>query len=85
MSSKLFSSVDVGPVRLHNRIAVSPMCQYSATNGEANDWHLMNLMQLGISNAGLIMLERRPSSRVRASRTAVSGSMTTQRKRHSHA
>ncbi|MEX3691360.1 NADH:flavin oxidoreductase/NADH oxidase [Paraburkholderia sp. BR14263] len=57
MSSTLFSPVDVGPVRLSNRVAVSPMCQYSATNGEANDWHLMNLMQFGISDAGLIMLE----------------------------
>ncbi|MBP0593006.1 NADH:flavin oxidoreductase/NADH oxidase [Paraburkholderia sp. LEh10] len=57
MSSILFTPLDVGPVRMPNRIAVSPMCQYSAVDGRANDWHLMNLMQLGISGAGLIMLE----------------------------
>jgi 2,4-dienoyl-CoA reductase-like NADH-dependent reductase (Old Yellow Enzyme family) len=57
MSSILFSPLDIGPVRLNNRIAVSPMCQYSATDGRANDWHLMNAMQLAISGAGLIVLE----------------------------
>lgn len=57
MSSLLFSSVKVGPVELQNRIVVSPMCQYSADDGCANDWHLMHLMQLGISGAGLIVLE----------------------------
>jgi 2,4-dienoyl-CoA reductase-like NADH-dependent reductase (Old Yellow Enzyme family) len=57
MPSKLFSPIDIGPVRLVNRIAVAPMCQYSAIEGLANDWHLMHLMQFGISNAGLIMLE----------------------------
>lgn len=57
MTSLLFSPLDLGPVRVPNRIAVSPMCQYSANEGCANDWHLMNLMQLAISGAGLIMLE----------------------------
>jgi len=47
----------VGEIELPNRIAVSPMCQYSANDGCASDWHLMHLMQLGISGAGLIMLE----------------------------
>ncbi|CAM2159711.1 NADH:flavin oxidoreductase/NADH oxidase [Paraburkholderia tropica] len=57
MSSQLFSPVDIGPVRLRNRIAIAPMCQYSAAHGQANNWHLMNLMQFGISDAGLVMLE----------------------------
>ncbi|ANB76153.1 NADH:flavin oxidoreductase/NADH oxidase [Paraburkholderia phytofirmans] len=57
MSAMLFTPLDVGAVRLQNRIVVSPMCQYSAVDGRANNWHLMNLMQLGISGAGLIMLE----------------------------
>jgi 2,4-dienoyl-CoA reductase-like NADH-dependent reductase (Old Yellow Enzyme family) len=57
MSSTLFSPTMVGEIELPNRIAVSPMCQYSANDGCASDWHLMHLMQLGISGAGLIMLE----------------------------
>ncbi|MFD1557329.1 NADH:flavin oxidoreductase/NADH oxidase [Paraburkholderia silviterrae] len=57
MNSMLFSPVSIGPVRLANRIVVSPMCQYSADDGCANDWHLMHLMQLGISGAGLVVLE----------------------------
>jgi 2,4-dienoyl-CoA reductase-like NADH-dependent reductase (Old Yellow Enzyme family) len=57
MSSALFSPTTVGSTELPNRIVVSPMCQYSADDGCANDWHLMHLMQLGISGAGLIVLE----------------------------
>jgi 2,4-dienoyl-CoA reductase-like NADH-dependent reductase (Old Yellow Enzyme family) len=57
MTSTLFSPTTVGPVTLSNRIVVSPMCQYSADDGCANDWHLMHLMQLAISGAGLIVLE----------------------------
>ena len=57
MTSSLFSPLDIGPVRLPNRVVVSPMCQYSANDGCANDWYLMHLMQLAISNAGLIVVE----------------------------
>jgi 2,4-dienoyl-CoA reductase-like NADH-dependent reductase (Old Yellow Enzyme family) len=57
MTSTLFSLTTVGPITLPNRIVVSPMCQYSADDGCANDWHLMHLMQLAISGAGLIVLE----------------------------
>jgi 2,4-dienoyl-CoA reductase-like NADH-dependent reductase (Old Yellow Enzyme family) len=53
----LFSPLDLGPVRLENRIVVSPMCQYSANDGCASDWHLQHLMQMGMSGAGLIMVE----------------------------
>jgi 2,4-dienoyl-CoA reductase-like NADH-dependent reductase (Old Yellow Enzyme family) len=53
----LFSPLAVGPVTLANRIAVAPMCQYSAEDGTATDWHLQHLMQLAISRAGLVMLE----------------------------
>ena len=35
----LFSEFTLKDVRLKNRIAVSPMCQYSATDGVPNDWH----------------------------------------------
>jgi 2,4-dienoyl-CoA reductase-like NADH-dependent reductase (Old Yellow Enzyme family) len=57
VSSVLFSPAKIGAVELPNRIVVSPMCQYSADDGCANDWHLMHLMQFGISGAGLIVLE----------------------------
>lgn len=57
MTSHLFSPMQIGEVSLNNRIAVAPMCQYSANDGCASDWHVMNLMQLGVSGAGLIMLE----------------------------
>jgi len=53
----LFSPLEVGPLTLANRIAVSPMCQYSADDGSATDWHLQHLMQLAMSGAGLVMVE----------------------------
>lgn len=57
MAPKLFESLDLGPFSLPNRVAVSPMCQYSADDGSATDWHLQHLMQLAISGAGLVMVE----------------------------
>jgi 2,4-dienoyl-CoA reductase-like NADH-dependent reductase (Old Yellow Enzyme family) len=47
----------MGTLELSNRVVVSPMCQYSADDGVAGDWHLQHLMQLGYSSAGLVMLE----------------------------
>jgi 2,4-dienoyl-CoA reductase-like NADH-dependent reductase (Old Yellow Enzyme family) len=44
-------------VEFANRIAVAPMCQYSADDGCANDWHLIHLGMLTNSGAGLVMLE----------------------------
>jgi 2,4-dienoyl-CoA reductase-like NADH-dependent reductase (Old Yellow Enzyme family) len=63
MSSALFSPIDIGPIRLPNRVVISPMCQYSADDGCASDWHLMHLMQLAISGAGLIVLEATATER----------------------
>jgi 2,4-dienoyl-CoA reductase-like NADH-dependent reductase (Old Yellow Enzyme family) len=40
-----------------NRIAISPMCQYSAIDGFANDWHLVHLGSRAIGGAGLIIQE----------------------------
>lgn len=51
----LFSLFNLGPVRLSNRIVVSPMCQYSADDGCASDWHRQHLPML--SGAGLVMTE----------------------------
>jgi 2,4-dienoyl-CoA reductase-like NADH-dependent reductase (Old Yellow Enzyme family) len=53
----LFDPLALGPVELVNRIAVAPMCQYSAQDGTATDWHLQHLMQLAISRAGLVVVE----------------------------
>lgn len=55
--SALFSPLRIGDLELPNRIVVSPMCQYSAHDGVANDWHLQHLMQLAFSGAGLVMIE----------------------------
>jgi 2,4-dienoyl-CoA reductase-like NADH-dependent reductase (Old Yellow Enzyme family) len=46
-----------GPLKLANRIVVAPMCQYSAHEGLANDWHLAHWTSLLNSGAGLITLE----------------------------
>jgi 2,4-dienoyl-CoA reductase-like NADH-dependent reductase (Old Yellow Enzyme family) len=55
--SRLFSSLDLGQVEFSNRVVVSPMCQYSADDGVAGDWHMQHLIQYGYSGAGLITLE----------------------------
>ncbi len=55
--SLLFTPLKLGPVELSNRIVVSPMCQYSANDGAAGDWHLQHLTQFGYSGAGLVMVE----------------------------
>lgn len=57
MASILFSPLALGPVTVPNRIAVSPMCQYSANDGVASDWHLQHLMTLAMSGAGLVVVE----------------------------
>ncbi len=53
----LFTPLAIGPVTAPNRIAVAPMCQYTADDGSMTDWHLQHLMSLGMSGAGLVMVE----------------------------
>ncbi len=55
--SLLFSPIALGNVSLHNRIVVSPMCQYSAEVGQATDWHQVHLGHLALSGAGLLFIE----------------------------
>lgn len=55
--SKLFSPIQLAQQILPNRIVASPMCQYSAADGCATEWHLQHWMQLAISQAGLVILE----------------------------
>ncbi len=57
MTPALFSPLQLGGITLPNRIAVSPMCQYSADDGSMNDWHLVHLGHLACSGAGLLMVE----------------------------
>ena len=57
MSSALFSPLKLAGLELPNRIVVSPMCQYSADDGCANDWHLIHLGGLANSGAGLVVIE----------------------------
>ena len=57
MSSALFSPYRLAGLELANRIVVSPMCQYSADDGCANDWHLVHLGMLANSGAALVIVE----------------------------
>ncbi|NBW05420.1 MAG: NADH:flavin oxidoreductase/NADH oxidase [Alphaproteobacteria bacterium] len=57
MSSMLFSPITLAGLDLPNRIAVAPMCQYSADEGTMNDWHLVNLGQFAMSGPGLVIIE----------------------------
>jgi 2,4-dienoyl-CoA reductase-like NADH-dependent reductase (Old Yellow Enzyme family) len=53
----LFSPLIIREITIPNRIGVSPMCQYSAENGFANDWHLVHLGSRAVGRAGLVMVE----------------------------
>ncbi len=53
----LFSSFTLRGITLRNRIAVSPMCQYSAEDGFANQWHLVHYGSRAVGGAGLIIQE----------------------------
>lgn len=55
--SKLLSPLVIKDITLRNRIAISPMCQYSATDGFANDWHLVHLGSRAVGGAALIIQE----------------------------
>lgn len=67
MSTKLFSPLALRAVTLRNRIAVSPMCQYSAHSGYADDWHLVHYGSRAVGGAGLVIVEAtavRPEGRI---------------------
>ncbi len=57
MASALFSPLTIKSITLKNRLAISPMCQYSAVNGFANDWHLVHLGSRASGGAALIIQE----------------------------
>lgn len=53
----LFSPLKIKNIEFKNRIAVSPMCEYSSEDGFANDWHLVHLGSRAIGGAALIITE----------------------------
>ena len=53
----LFDPIDLGRLNLNNRIVISPMCQYSAVDGNATEWHMAHLSSLSLGGAGLLCLE----------------------------
>lgn len=55
--SLLFQPLTIRTITLRNRIAVSPMCQYSAVDGYTNDWHLVHLGSRAVGGAGLVISE----------------------------
>lgn len=55
--SRLFTPLALGAATLANRIVVAPMCQYSADDGSATDWHMQHLMTLAMSGAALVVTE----------------------------
>lgn len=57
MASHLFTPLTLAQVTFANRIFVSPMCQYSSTDGFANDWHLVHLGARAQGGASLVITE----------------------------
>lgn len=69
MTSALFQPLALRQLVLPNRIVVSPMCQYSAVDGCAGDWHMLHLGTYAVSGAGLLMIEAtavEPAGRITA-------------------
>jgi 2,4-dienoyl-CoA reductase-like NADH-dependent reductase (Old Yellow Enzyme family) len=56
-STSLFAPFPLRSLTLRNRIAVSPMCQYSAVDGFANDWHLVHLGSRAVGGAAMVIME----------------------------
>jgi 2,4-dienoyl-CoA reductase-like NADH-dependent reductase (Old Yellow Enzyme family) len=53
----LFGALAVRDVKIANRVFVSPMCQYSSTDGYANEWHFVHLGSRAVGGAGLVFTE----------------------------
>jgi anthraniloyl-CoA monooxygenase len=53
----MFAPFELRNVHLANRVVVSPMCQYSATDGTVDDWHLVHLGSRAVGGAGLVIVE----------------------------
>lgn len=53
----LFTPIALREVTLRNRVVISPMCQYSAKDGVASDWHFAHLARFALGGAGLVFVE----------------------------
>src|SRR5207249_2537364 len=53
----LFDPLTLRSITLPHRLAVSPMCQYSAVDGHPNDWHFVHLGSRAVGGASLVMVE----------------------------
>jgi 2,4-dienoyl-CoA reductase-like NADH-dependent reductase (Old Yellow Enzyme family) len=53
----LFQEITLREVKARNRIVVSPMCQYSAKDGQVTDWHLVHLGKFAQGGAGIVFVE----------------------------
>jgi 2,4-dienoyl-CoA reductase-like NADH-dependent reductase (Old Yellow Enzyme family) len=54
---KLFDALKIRDITFRNRVAVSPMCEYSADDGFTNDWHLVHLGSRAVGGAGTVLTE----------------------------
>ncbi len=57
MTSHLFSPLALRGMTMPNRVAVAPMCQYSAVDGTVGDWHVMHLGSLALAGPGMLIIE----------------------------
>ena len=55
--SKLFEPLALRSVTMRNRLALSPMCQYTAQDGFANDYHFVHYGRFALGGFGLVMVE----------------------------
>ena len=55
--TNIFSSFDINGLQIPNRIVISPMCQYSAENGEIGEWHKAHYLQMACSGAAIFFIE----------------------------
>src|SRR2546427_12687365 len=53
----LFDPLTIRDLQFANRVFVSPMCEYSSTDGYANDWHFVHLGSRAVGGAGLVLTE----------------------------
>lgn len=53
----LFDPLSIRGITFQNRVAVSPMCQYSSQDGFANDWHLVHIGSHAVGGAALVFME----------------------------
>jgi len=55
--TKLFDPIAIRDITFANRVFVSPMCQYSSTDGYSNDWHFVHLGSRAVGGARLVLTE----------------------------